>query len=111
MSEFLYFRLDEQNMGLLKGPENSSSVLGSNATFSCVSPSRDCSGMTWYKNIPGESTETIYHPEDGVDLTDKYIVENSTVGCMLIITNVRFIDAGFFICEKKIGINSLIGTA
>jgi len=74
--------------------------VGTNATFVCVSPMKNCVNMTWYQEFELYPFST-WQPIDPKDpsMRDKYIVDNSTLGCQLTVTNVQMIDYGAFKCS------------
>ena len=84
---------------------------GTNATFTCVSPLSDYVYMTWHQEFQDPISNTSWRRIDNdihPNFTNKFIVENSTLGCKLTVTDVQVDDSGEFRCEFN---NSLRGTA
>lgn len=68
-----------------------------------MSPLKDCVEIVWYMHTPGETSSVIiFSRNDGIYLSDKYIVENSTMGCQLTISRVELSDASKYHCEIEI---------
>src|SRR6218665_126183 len=92
----------------LKGPLNTVSAVGSNATMKCSSPSRHCNGTEWLKYIASGNPVTVFNDRGIISSAyrDRYSVDNSS-GCDLVIKNVELTDAGRFICRSFISSNSV----
>jgi len=59
--------------------------------------------MEWYLSRPIlDGTSTIFSKQHGIYLSDKYSVENSTVGCQLTVKRVELNDTASYICEIQI---------
>lgn len=100
-SEIVYFRSDTEHE--LIGPVHSYGYIGSNVTFTCVSPLGTCLEMNWYKQLINFRRDIIFTGHNGMSyMTDKYNVRNSTVGCQLTVISVQLSDAGIFKCELVI---------
>ena|SRR6218665_193575 len=95
----------------MQGPEKLLSFNGTNATFICAASLRNCDDMTWHQKVRDPISNTSWRRIDNnihPNFTNKFIVENSTYGCKLTVTNVQFDDNGDFMCEYE---NSVQGTA
>ena len=94
----------------LEGPENTLSVVGSNVTLKCSSPSRYCNGNEWLKY--GGIPPTIFddHGIMAFPYRDRYSVDNSS-GCDLVIKNIELTDAGRYICREFTSSKSIERTA
>lgn len=58
--------------------------------------------MTWWVHIPGRDAPTIFSKYEGIYLSDKYIVENSAVGCQLTVKRLQLNDTATYYCEIRI---------
>ena len=83
----------------LQVPENSISFNGTNATFTCLSTLRNCDSMKWYQFSSNDWSQIHFdiHP----NITNKFIMENSTLGCKLTVRNVQVSDQKDFKCVFK----------
>ena len=96
---FLYFRLDSEE-DPLTGPEHSLAYVGTEATFTCVSPLENCANMIWRRSYYNESTMTYsWNPINYGRPTYKYRVHDYDMGCSLIVRNVQINDSGKFQCR------------
>jgi len=100
----------------LNGPQNTLSVVGSNVTLKCSSPSRNCDETEWLKRIASGNQVTVFNDRGIISSAynsahrDRYSVDNSS-GCDLIIKNVELTDAGRFICRVFISSQTFERTA
>jgi len=94
----------------LNGPQNTLSVVGSNVTLKCSSPSRNCRDTEWHKYGGNPSTVFIDSGNISTAYRDRYSVDNSS-GCDLVINNVQMTDAGRFICRTYVSSNTVDVTA
>ena len=58
--------------------------------------------MIWSKHINSELTVEIFNAYNGIYRRDKYIVENSTVGCQLTVKHIELNDTANYTCKIKI---------
>src|SRR6218665_1648347 len=77
-------------------------VVGSNITFTCISILKNCLEMIWSKRINKRRTVDIFNTYKGIYPSDKYIVENSTVGCLLTVKHIQLNDAANYTCKIMI---------
>src|SRR6218665_3703263 len=107
MSRFLLFRLGEHQGNPLQRLNDSLNFVGEDAEFICVSPVGSCANIIWYKDngsshwISLHSIRTYDHIGRAKYKVKHYYRPNSdsTLGCILTVTNVQFIDYGAFMCE------------
>src|SRR6218665_1963439 len=106
MSLTSFHFLSDAEESQLSGPENTLSVVGSNANLKCSSPSRNCDGTEWLK-LSGNPA-TVFNDRGIISSAyrDRYSVDNSS-GCDLVIKNVELTDAGRFICRAFISSNTV----
>lgn len=83
---------------ILQGPDNSLCFVGTSAIFTCVSSLGNCVNMTWLQEDQFAITDwSQIHPS----ATNRFKMENSTLGCKLTLTNLQRADSGKFKCVYK----------
>lgn len=107
MSKSLFLHFSSESTDIpLKRPRSLINVIGTNATFTCVSPLKNCVEMTWQRGLGRWGFPINY--DNYPSFRGKYIVENSTLGCQLTVANVQFYDVAIYECKFM---KSFIGTA
>ena len=101
---------DTPNESPLKGPGNFTVAVGSSVSFTCVSPLRDCAGISWNTYVQPSNPVTINIQDRVPRRPDKYIIEDSTEGCNLTVKNVEDKDQGGFFCRIFIGTTTIEST-
>lgn len=99
-TDFLHFVLEAQE-NQWERPENTSSIVGSNVTLKCSSPSGDCSLIEWLKQDGHPATVFSDRGIIASAYRSRYRVDNFS-GCDLVIEDVELRDAGRFICRAFI---------
>ena len=96
MSWFFNFRL-----GPLKGHAERFSAVGKDASFQCLSPLGTCANITWHRG-----NESFMSPIDvnvyqdfRQSVTDKYVLTEAWIGCVLILRDAQLDDAGPYLCR------------
>src|SRR6218665_285243 len=102
---FILFSSDSRDIPV-KRPRSLLNFVGTEATFTCVSPLNGCVEMTWQKGLGRRGFPINY--DDYPSFRGKYILANSTLGCQLTIANVQLTDAAIYHCTFM---KTFIGTA
>ena len=90
MSWFFNFRL-----GPLKGYTERFCAVGKDVSFQCLSPLETCANITWHRGNESLISQIDFRQ----NVTDKYVLTEAWIGCVLIVRDAQLDDAGSYTCR------------